>query len=206
MITKISAICIASVLMGSQPLWSQSSLPQSLPKSKSSVVKKGISVNGKLTDVEIKEVSPAIHVGLDTPVSQVPGLAQFPELDAFARIQHPQDLSVEAAKSLIPTADRTEITMEGVQSMVKDAQVHPERHRIWVRNLVFITQGELKAMYVCFNFEEAPPTGPMALSPFILENGKWKPWTIEFEKQHELENAFDIFEPNNENLFFHSDK
>ncbi len=168
----------------------------------STVIRKGISVIGMPTDVEIKKVSPAIRLGLDRPVSQVRELAQIPELDAFARINHPQDLSVEVAKSLTCRAGRAGINEKSLRLLIADTQAHPERHRMWVRNLVFITQGDLKVMYVCFNFEEAPPGGPMVLSPFVLEGGVWKSWTKDLAKSREFENAFHLSESSDEKRFF----
>ena len=198
--------CLATLLLvswGSLPLRAG---PPGVVNLRSVVVRKGILANGNPTDVEIKEVVPALRMGIDVPPSQAPELAPVPELYAFERINHAQDLTVEMAKKLVCHAVQSKVTKEIIQEMIQDEKTFPARHRIWVRYLVFITQSNLKVMFVDNNFEPEPPKGAMAASTYFMEDGVWKPWVTDVKKMLELTHAFSVGDANNLKAFFHEDK
>ncbi len=138
--------------------------PPGVVNLRSVVVRKGILVNGNPTDVEIKEVVPALRMGIDVPPSQAPELAPVPELYAFERINHAQDLTVEMAKKLVCHAVQSKVTKEIIQEMIQDEKAFPSRYRLWVRYLVFITQGNLRAMPF-----RSTGKGIQALRAFVFE-------------------------------------
>ena len=206
----VQVLCLAALMIawGSSPPL-RATTP-GITNLKSIVIRKGILVNGNPTDVEIKQVVPALRVGMDVPPSQGPESASVPELYAFERLEHPQGLTVETAKLLVCRAGQSKITKAYLQQMIKyvieDEQLVPERHRIWARYLVFITQGNLKAMFVVYNFEEKPPVGPMAASSYVMEDGAWKAWATDVQKILELSNAFNVCDANNLSRFFREEK
>ena len=204
--TGIPLVCITALLLtwGSAP--SLSAAPAAKTQVKSIAIRKGIQVNGQATDVEIKELQPALAAGVDAVPSPSADLAPVPEIYAFERIEHPQNLPVEEAKKLVCRAGLPKVTKEALDSMIKDAKSVPARHRLWARYLVFFTQGSLKAMYVVYNFDDKPVAGVLSASPYLLEDGVYKSWLADFDKQAEFQKAFSISSVNDLARFFHEAK
>ena len=204
--TGIPLACITVLLITWGSALSLSAAPPAKTQVKSIAIRKGILVNGQPTDVEIKELQPALPAGVDAVPSPSADLAPVPELYAFERIEHPQNLPVEEAKKIVCQAGLPKVTNEALASMVKDAKSVPARHHLWARYLVFFTQGSLKAMYVVYNFDDKPVAGLLSASPYLLEDGVYKSWLADFDKQGEFQRAFSISNANDLARFFHEAK
>ena len=165
-------------------------------------VRKGIVIDGISVDVEIKRLDPPVHVGLDMDSKRLRDIDRIPELSGFARIKHPQLATLDEIKYWVCRDGQNKVTKQNLEYHAKDEREHPDRHDHWVRYLVFITQKDLKALYICFNFERSEPVGPLVVSPYLWEDARWKSWigNVGYFKLHTK--YFDLGEASRPQEFF----